>query len=306
MPPGRPMAIVCRVMPRSRARVAIFSGSSGWGPAGSLLPSVRRTSTFLLGVVFRRASSDQAIASPMFVPSSPGRARADRLRRSRPGSDGRASADRQVGVVGEDTQADQVIGPALHEPDERVLGRLQPGDSSRSHGRRGSRGCSCSSSGRARPRSPLPARRPGSRRRPSAAAPAPSPGHRSPARGGAPATDEEQPARSFRRRSSENPARLGQRIFGRARSSTNGSGISSKSKSQPGWANCMGPTRMTRSLLSSPGPDCSDLPPPKTGPPEMVESGETSRTVPDSGAATTNVPSFCSSVNKRPAQSAPP
>ena len=125
-PPIRPIAIVCMVTPRSRARMAACSGSSGWGTAGSLLPSVKSTRTFFFGEATRSASSPTAIASPMFVPSSPGRA--DRtaaigLEQKGVVEDGRTC---QLGIIGEDDQADQVVGTPFDEASEGRLGGFEP------------------------------------------------------------------------------------------------------------------------------------------------------------------------------------
>ena len=131
---------------------------------------------------------DQVIASPMFVPSSPGRAAriasagSTRKRWSSVGGQAsRGSWRRQ--------EADQVIGPAFDEPDECVLGRFQPADFAclRSAGKSGVFMLELWSSATT---IATPCPRPGSRRRPSAAAPAPPPVPRSPGRGAEPASDE--------------------------------------------------------------------------------------------------------------------
>ena len=136
IPPARPIAMVCNVTPRSRARMAACSGSSGRGTAGSLLPSVSSTRTFFSGGASSRASSPTAIASPMLVPSSPGRAGRTAATASSRKAWSRVGGQTQVGIVGEDDQADQVVGTPLDEPSERRLGRFEPRDHPRAAVRR--------------------------------------------------------------------------------------------------------------------------------------------------------------------------
>ena len=178
-----------------------------------------------------------AIASPMFVPSSP--ARAGRMAAACSTSHAWSGVGGQTseGEIGEGDQADQVVRASLDELPEGRLGRLQPRD----HPRAAVRGEVRRLHARAMvqrhdDRHPLPVD-PRLCRRRSAAAPAPPPARRSPGRAASGGSHRSQTHPGRVR--GANPAKLGQPIRGRHRSSSQGIGTRIINQNQPGLANCI-------------------------------------------------------------------
>ena len=119
-PPVRPIAIVCiDHAPVASQDRRLARGQAAVGRPVRCCHRSRGRGLFVLGGAARSASRPHAIASPMLVPSSP--ARADRTA-SIVSCRNRMIEDRwtrQFGIIGEDDQADQVVGPPFDEADER-------------------------------------------------------------------------------------------------------------------------------------------------------------------------------------------
>ncbi len=115
IPPSRPIAIVCMVTPRSRARIGGFLGVKRVRNAGFVVAVGQEDEDLLLGRRDQQCLEPQRnrVTDVRAIVPRPCRSHCrDRFQQKRVIED-RGTC--QIGIIGEDDQADQVVGTTLDE-----------------------------------------------------------------------------------------------------------------------------------------------------------------------------------------------